>query len=112
MSPENGEVVILEDAYDAGNPFEGAQLNDGFGFSPPNGARTGPEKLLELWFAPSADECPAPPAASTSSRRLAGLRNVPREAWQVMLDEVRCKVLSIVEGEELDAYLLRWAALA
>lgn len=25
-----------------------------------------------------------------------------------MLDEVRCKVLSVIEGEELDAYLLRY----
>jgi S-adenosylmethionine decarboxylase len=114
----------------------------------------GPEKLLEVWFAPSADELPERDedlAASFVSRRdrelsgnghgdvngvaggsgsgnghahglkqrirhegmkedseYRGLRKVPREVWEEMLDIVKCKVLSVVQGEDLDAYLLRW----
>lgn len=79
----------------------------------------GPEKLLEVWFAPSADALsPATASASSSSGpRLRssppaggsykGLRQVPKEVWEEMLDIVKCKVLSVVEGEEIDAYLLR-----
>ena len=115
----------------------------------------GPEKLLEVWFAPSADELPERDedlAASFVARRdgaagglhvngsgdgiasgsgsgsgsvngnglkqrtrhdgmkpeneYRGLRKVPREVWEEMLDIVKCKVLSVVQGEELDAYLL------
>ncbi|OJJ48490.1 hypothetical protein ASPZODRAFT_61905 [Penicilliopsis zonata CBS 506.65] len=58
----------------------------------------GPEKLLEVWFAPSAEALgPAQPA---------GLKAVPEEIWKDMLDLVNCKVLSIVSSEDLDAYLL------
>ncbi|TFK75293.1 S-adenosylmethionine decarboxylase [Pluteus cervinus] len=63
----------------------------------------GPEKLLEVWFAPSAadvpDACTAPDARS-------GLRNVDRKIWEEMLDIVQCKILSAIRGEEMDAYLL------
>ncbi|ETW81043.1 hypothetical protein HETIRDRAFT_476828 [Heterobasidion irregulare TC 32-1] len=52
----------------------------------------GPEKLLEIWFAPS-------PADS-------GLRKVPRHVWEDMLAIVKCQVLSVIEGSEMDAYLL------
>lgn len=78
----------------------------------------GPEKLLEIWFAPSADELPQD--AQPSRRGLTyrepqqgdkkawqGLRQVPRETWEEMLRIVRCQVLSVIEGEEVDAYLLR-----
>lgn len=54
--------------------------------------------------------------AQASSRRRAGvasngepfqgLRTVPRAVWEEMLDIVKCKVLSVIEGEELDSYLL------
>jgi S-adenosylmethionine decarboxylase len=57
----------------------------------------GPEKLLEIWFAPSPTHVP--------NRR--GLRQVPRQIWEEMLDIVKCKVLSVIEGDEIDAYLLR-----
>jgi S-adenosylmethionine decarboxylase len=75
----------------------------------------GPEKLLELWFAPSLDALPStqassstlPTRASGNSSQRKGLRKVPRAVWEEMLDIVKCKVLSFVEGEELDAYLLR-----
>lgn len=81
----------------------------------------GPEKLLEVWFAPSADALPPNARASgscssssglrqrgqTENRQWKGLRKVPREVWEEMLDIVKCKVLSLVEGEDVDAYLLR-----
>lgn len=61
----------------------------------------GPEKLLEIWF--------EPPEAPTGDSERRGLLAVPREKWESMLDIVRCKVLSVIEGQELDAYLLRSA---
>ncbi len=77
----------------------------------------GPEKLLEVWFAPSLEALPDVPDSSArgalrsrspgTQRTWRGLRRVPREVWEEMLDIVKCKVLSLVEGEELDAYLLR-----
>ncbi|KAL8677023.1 MAG: hypothetical protein Q9186_006512 [Xanthomendoza sp. 1 TL-2023] len=59
----------------------------------------GPEKLLEVWFSASAHSLPE---ASTPG----GLKTVPSEIWKEMLDLVNCKVLSIVESEDVDAYLL------
>jgi len=59
----------------------------------------GPEKLLEIWF--------EPPRTGADSPGSLGLRSVPREKWEEMLDVVRCKVLSVIRGAELDAYLLR-----
>jgi len=59
----------------------------------------GPEKLLEVWFAPSPNDlldCTEPK----------GLKAVPAEVWKTMLDLVHCQVLSIVESEDVDAYLL------
>lgn len=59
----------------------------------------GPEKLLEVWFSPSAEnlhQCSEPN----------GLKAVPAEVWKTMLDLVNCKVLSIVESPDVDAYLL------
>lgn len=82
----------------------------------------GPEKLLEIWFAPTSDAACSAASSVASSSRLryrsvpsgaqeagqvwGGLRKVPREVWEEMLDIVKCKVLSVVEGDELDAYLL------
>ncbi|KAJ9090937.1 hypothetical protein QFC21_007352 [Naganishia friedmannii] len=82
----------------------------------------GPEKLLEIWFAPSADELPldAQPSRRGLTYRDApegdkkawqGLRQVPRETWEEMLKIVRCQVLSVIEGEEVDAYLLSESSL-
>ncbi|KAL8711478.1 MAG: hypothetical protein Q9220_004136 [cf. Caloplaca sp. 1 TL-2023] len=59
----------------------------------------GPEKLLEVWF--SASPLSLPAASSPD-----GLKTVPSEVWKEMLDLVNCKVLSIVESEDVDAYLL------
>ena len=65
----------------------------------------GPEKLLEIWFAPSpADvERAAPPTEDGKC----GLRKVDMAVWEDMLEVVKCKVLSVIEGSEVDAYLLR-----
>ena len=60
---------------------------------------TGPEKLLEVWFGSSAAALPA--CASPL-----GLKAVACEVWKEMLDLVHCEVLSIVESEAMDAYLL------
>ncbi|KAK2467781.1 hypothetical protein APHAL10511_000076 [Amanita phalloides] len=60
----------------------------------------GPEKLLELWFAPS-------PSALHGQ----GLRRVDRMLWEEMLDIVKCKILSVVHGSEMDAYLLSESSL-
>ncbi|KAI0769314.1 S-adenosylmethionine decarboxylase [Trametes elegans] len=65
----------------------------------------GPEKLLEIWFAPDAAACPDAHAATATDGKF-GLRKVPRPVWEEMLDIVKCKILSVVEGTETDAYLL------
>ncbi|GAP90594.1 putative adenosylmethionine decarboxylase [Rosellinia necatrix] len=59
----------------------------------------GPEKLLEVWFAPNPN-C-LPPGAKPN-----GLKAVSRETWVAMLDMVNCKILSVLEAEHMDAYLL------
>ncbi|GAA6062284.1 hypothetical protein JCM10212_000944 [Sporobolomyces blumeae] len=70
----------------------------------------GPEKLLELWFAPSEQDVVNRNLPLRGGRkgkeRWTGLRQVERSTWEGMLDEVQCKVLSVIEGEEMDAYLL------
>lgn len=66
----------------------------------------GPEKLLEIWFAPSANDVPDAALATQGDGRT-GLRKIKREVWEEMLDIVQCKVLSVIEGKEMDAYLLR-----
>ncbi|KAJ3067926.1 spermidine resistance protein [Rhizoclosmatium hyalinum] len=47
-------------------------------------------------------------SASTDSwtYKRTGLRVVPRPAWEEMLDIVKCKVLSVINNEHADAYLL------
>jgi len=60
---------------------------------------TGPEKLLEVWFAESARALP--PRATSR-----GLKEVAVDTWKEMLDLVNCQVLSIIESEHVDAYLL------
>ncbi|KAM0338198.1 hypothetical protein ACHAPU_011406 [Fusarium lateritium] len=59
----------------------------------------GPEKLLEVWFAPSPTTLP--PSAPAN-----GLKAVPADTWVPMLDMVNCKVLSVLESDNMDAYLL------
>ncbi|KAK7745655.1 spermidine resistance protein [Diatrype stigma] len=59
----------------------------------------GPEKLLEVWFAPGPDALP--PTAKPN-----GLKAVASDAWVGMLDMVNCKILSVLDSEHMDAYLL------
>ncbi|KAN0061621.1 spermidine resistance protein [Thecaphora frezii] len=73
----------------------------------PCGPFEGPEKLLELWFAEEpADvlQCQWPHSDARPGH--VGLRTVPRHVWETMLDIVKCKVLSVIHGPEVDAYLL------
>lgn len=70
----------------------------------PCGPFEGPEKLLEIWFARSPSHLPD--ASSPHHGGKFGLRKVPRYIWEEMLDIVKCKILSSVEGAEVDAYLL------
>lgn len=80
-------------------------MTDSFdGDEAPSGPFEGPEKLLEIWFAPSPAHVPD---ASTTTYGKFGLRGVPRDVWIEMLDIVKCKILSVVQGREVDAYLLR-----
>jgi S-adenosylmethionine decarboxylase len=62
----------------------------------------GPEKLLEIWFAPSANHVP-----HHDNIHKTGLRSVDGKIWEKMLSIVQCKVLSVINGQEMDAYLLR-----
>ena len=59
----------------------------------------GPEKLLEVWFSASPESLPVCTGPT-------GLKAVSSDIWKEMLDLVNCKVLSIVESEHVDAYLL------
>ncbi|RYP61083.1 hypothetical protein DL771_010259 [Monosporascus sp. 5C6A] len=59
----------------------------------------GPEKLLEVWFAPSPDALPA-------GAKPNGLKAVASDTWVGMLDMVNCKILSVLDSEHMDAYLL------
>lgn len=79
LRTHNAEI-ILQDSEDGSSPFEG------------------PEKLLEIWWSDSAEHAHGK-----------GLRNVTRRDWEEMLDQVHCKVLSVIEGDGVDAYLLRLA---
>ena len=63
----------------------------------------GPEKLLEIWFAPSANHV----AHQDDQDLKTGLRSVDKKIWEEMLSIVQCKVLSVINGQEMDAYLLR-----
>ncbi|GAA5844121.1 hypothetical protein JCM11251_001825 [Rhodosporidiobolus azoricus] len=91
MTAQSQEVVTVIDDSSPG-PFEG------------------PEKLLEIWFAPSEEDVVKRNLPIKGGRkgkeRWTGLRQVEKSVWDSMLDEVCCKVLSVIEGEETDAYLL------
>ncbi|TPX08664.1 uncharacterized protein E0L32_009853 [Thyridium curvatum] len=59
----------------------------------------GPEKLLEVWFAPGPTSLPAGVPQN-------GLKAVPSDTWVGMLDMVNCKILSVITSENVDSYLL------
>ena len=52
-----------------------------------------------MWFTPSPELLPA-------SAQPDGLKSVSEDTWKAMLDIVRCKVLSTVRNDHVDAYLL------
>lgn len=54
---------------------------------------------MEVWFSSSATSLPETVPAE-------GLKAVQADVWKEMLDLVNCKVLSIIESENVDAYLL------
>ncbi|QSZ34011.1 hypothetical protein DSL72_005591 [Monilinia vaccinii-corymbosi] len=86
FSPSEGaaQLTINRDAtidLDSSNAFEG------------------PEKLLEVWFAPSPHDLPI-------GAKDDGLKSVSAETWTGMLDLVNCKILSVINSEHVDAYLL------
>jgi len=62
----------------------------------------GPEKLLEIWFKPNYSLI----TPSCSSESKPGLRAIPSEEWEPILDLVHCKVLNIIRNDHVDAYLL------
>jgi S-adenosylmethionine decarboxylase len=59
----------------------------------------GPEKLLEIWF--------KPPHQLTRSNDGAGLRGIDQASWQNMLNIVKCQILSVIQNDQVDAFLLR-----
>lgn len=73
-----------------------------------SGPFEGPEKLLELWFAPSVMDLPECAGLQQHGAPIGrvGLRRVPRSTWAGMLDLVKCKTLSVETSTEVDAYLL------
>lgn len=90
----NREVTV---DLDATNVFEGTLLSLYVSYEIL--MKSGPEKLLEVWFSAS-------PATLPASAPPNGLNAVPSELWKDMLDLVNCKVLSVVESDHVDAYLL------
>ncbi|KAJ1661919.1 spermidine resistance protein [Coemansia sp. RSA 1813] len=90
------------------------------------GAFEGPEKLLEMWFAPTAQAAAAAFNNATISQEdtnsdcydrssaeddqtglaKAGLRRVPVAVWRDMLDLVHCQILSTLSNDHVDSYLL------
>jgi S-adenosylmethionine decarboxylase len=92
----NHEAVV---DLDSSNAFEG-RLHCVLSISSTtNSSCIGPEKLLEVWFGPAADNL-------LGGTEPLGLKAVPTEIWKDMLDLVNCKVLSVVESDDVDAYLL------
>ncbi|PKI83995.1 adenosylmethionine decarboxylase [Malassezia vespertilionis] len=68
----------------------------------------GPEKLLEIWFAPSVQDLPECASLQVDDlpTKRTGLRRVPKSTWEQMLELVKCKTLSVESNAEMDAYLL------
>ncbi|KAI9596260.1 S-adenosylmethionine decarboxylase [Syncephalis fuscata] len=91
MSPSNDELVN-EHGVPVAVPEAYAE-----------GAFEGPEKLLEIWFLPNATATYSKLSGVFAQN---GLRAVRREVWENMLDVVRCKILSRIQSESVDAYLL------
>lgn len=65
----------------------------------------GPEKLLEIWFTSSNLKLPI------GCPNDIGLRSIPFDQIEALLDLVNCKVLSKISSDDMDAYLLSESSL-
>lgn len=65
----------------------------------------GPEKLLEIWFYPSADDI------SKSTGPKSTLREIEVAKWVEVLKLVECQVLSVRSTKVMDAFLLSESSL-
>ncbi|CAJ0903008.1 320_t:CDS:2 [Entrophospora sp. SA101] len=75
-----------------------------------NGIFEGPEKLLELWFYPISPNIEKNHNNENGTSKL-GLRTVPKEVWDEVLEIVKCHIISVIENEYIDAYLLSESSL-
>ncbi|CAJ0769780.1 4169_t:CDS:2, partial [Entrophospora sp. SA101] len=69
-----------------------------------------PEKLLELWFYPISPNIEKNHNNENGTSKL-GLRTVPKEVWDEVLEIVKCHIISVIENEYIDAYLLSESSL-
>ncbi|CAO1626030.1 unnamed protein product [Parajaminaea phylloscopi] len=121
MAVHPGSTSVAQAASSEGQAANVAASESDLIDADPQGPFEGPEKLLELWFADCPEMLPSStltasfsilqddrgqPLPTASPKHRAGLRAAPRPAWEEMLDLVHCKVLSVVEGDHFDAYLL------
>lgn len=100
----NDDASSITTAVDSNSGSPEKVIDD---FHDPCGPFEGPEKLLELWFAEEPADVSACRWSDPDARpNHFGLRSVPRAIWETMLDIVKCKVLSVIQGSHVDAYLL------
>ncbi|KAF7728276.1 spermidine resistance protein [Apophysomyces ossiformis] len=96
----------------------------GSNYSAEHGCFEGPEKLLEVWFSPSPEtprsnvpdqfdsdmsdvsNPPTPREAGLPLGLYPDLRTVDKPTWDAMLATVKCTVLSVLQNDHVDAYLL------
>lgn len=89
----------------------------GENYSIQEGAFEGPEKLLEIWFSPSAErmkdhqnlvsEEEGDVKSHAPVEEKTGLRVIPKPVLDKMLALVKCTVLNVISNDSVDAYLLR-----
>jgi len=65
----------------------------------------GPEKLLEIWFAPNKNWIKLNQTGGLRPR-VYGLRTIPRSVWDEVLSLVKCKIINVLYNDDFDAYLL------
>ena len=70
----------------------------GDGHNPDAGFFEGAEKLFEVWFDSSTD-------------KYTSLRSIPRQKIDHLLTFVKCTVISVMKGDQFDAYLLSESSL-
>jgi len=60
----------------------------------------GVEKLLEIWFAPDTEE-----------NHDGDLRRIPRSEWDNLVKSVNAQILSVIENDDIQAFLLSESSL-